>query len=571
MTRSPHLLAALAALLVVAACDDSGGSTAAGQDTTTSTSDTMGADTSTGSDTSTSASDTATPMDSAGPSDTTTAADTTAPVDTIAPAGCDPTGAPFGGTVTLPDIGDASLICSAAQLDAIRTAPTGVYALASDVDLTGTPWLPIEEFQGVLAGQDHHIIGLNLDCSPQGGATEPAPNCGFVRFLTNGGVLSDLRFTEVATSIVPSGGTVAAVVRGAQETDLGKAATPGAFVRNVHVAGHVSIDGSASGGVFRVTLDGALIEDVSFTGTLAHPFNPSDSAANIGGLAWRFGGDTSVRGASFSGRIEGPGSSKMAGLAAEAVTNAHIDGCAVDLTLHGRSEVAGLVHTVSHSTIIENCRVTGAISVTDTGGRTAGLVGTFNGGTLKRSYLAATVSSPMDSIDLPPLINWRVNDHTTVFGLRYDAELNVDSEEDGLGLTTAEMQDPDHAAWDEFGSPWVLAAGAYPTLDLEADVPSDLDQPPTFACGEAGLTCTVGAEGCVESIPDCAAPSFSCSADGAGATVAFCLAYYPNPCDCLLPQGQAGDGWSCAVNSDGDVEATVNTICEAVEVGAQKQ
>ena len=64
-------------------------------------------------------------------------------------------------------------IYNIADLSGIRNNPSGKYILMNDIDMTedtkkggdwdsGMGWTPIEEFSGVLDGNGHKIIGMNI-------------------------------------------------------------------------------------------------------------------------------------------------------------------------------------------------------------------------------------------------------------------------------------------------------------------------------------------------------------------------------------------------------------------------
>ena len=89
-------------------------------------------------------------------------------------------------------------IYNIADLSGIRNNPSGKYILMNDIDMTedtkkggdwdnGMGWTPIEEFSGVLDGNGHQIIGMNIYTDTDESAEETW-NVGLIGLLNNGSI-----------------------------------------------------------------------------------------------------------------------------------------------------------------------------------------------------------------------------------------------------------------------------------------------------------------------------------------------------------------------------------------------
>lgn len=89
-------------------------------------------------------------------------------------------------------------IYNIADLSGIRNNPSGKYILMNDIDMTedtkkggdwdsGMGWTPIEKFSGVLDGNGHQIIGMNIYTDTDESAKETW-NVGLIGFLNNGSI-----------------------------------------------------------------------------------------------------------------------------------------------------------------------------------------------------------------------------------------------------------------------------------------------------------------------------------------------------------------------------------------------
>lgn len=94
-------------------------------------------------------------------------------------------------------------IYNIADLDGIRNNPSGNYILMKDIDMTedtkkggdwdnGMGWTPIEEFSGVLDGNGHQIIGMNI--------YNGYGRIGFIRRLS-GGIIRNLGLRDVTIDV----------------------------------------------------------------------------------------------------------------------------------------------------------------------------------------------------------------------------------------------------------------------------------------------------------------------------------------------------------------------------------
>lgn len=378
---------------------------------------------------------------------------------------CDPLGTPFGGTTMVSGVPvPLDMLCSAAHLVNIRTEPTGNFIQLADIDISGSVWAPIHDFQGSLVSNGVFTIeGLTIDDSVE---DAPETMVAMFRHLSNGAILSGLRFTGASFS-GDRGGLIAGVVRKAPVEDFGKPLSQFVNISNVEVEGTVTVTGATTGGLFRILSEGAFVTDVSFKGTVnaATGLSPTSNLA-FGGLTWRALGGSQLTNVLFDGTINLPGHGVVGGLVAETTGGASaIDGCVFRGLIRGARNIGGLVanHTAG---LLSDCRVEGAFEITD--GLTGGMVGNNStGGEAMRVYVSAVFSS-IDVDAIHPNGAWVPSGP-----IIYDMEkLGFDSThaDDGFvfGLQSAEMVDPANSAWDNFASPrWSYSGGSLPKLDFE--------------------------------------------------------------------------------------------------------
>lgn len=378
---------------------------------------------------------------------------------------CDPLALPFGGTTTVSGFPfPMEMLCSATHLVNIRTKPAGNFLQVADIDISGSLWAPINDFQGSLVSDGvYTIAGLTIDDSVE---DAPETMVGMFRHLSNGAILSGLRFTG-ASFTGDRGGLIAAVVRKAPVEDLGKPLTQFVTISNIEVEGTVTVTGVTTGGLFRILSDGAFVTDVSFKGTVnaAASVGPTPNLA-FGGLTWRALGGSELSNVLFDGTINLPGHGGIGGLVAETTSGGTaINGCVFRGLIRASRNVGGLVanHTAG---LLSDCRVEGGFEITD--GLTGGMVGNNStGGEAMRIYVSAVFNS-IDVDAIHPNGAW-VPSGPIVYDLE---KVGFDSthENDGFvfGLQSAEMVDPTNSAWDNFASPrWTYSGGSLPKLDFE--------------------------------------------------------------------------------------------------------
>ena len=225
-------------------------------------------------------------------------------------------------------------VSTAEQLAGIQQEPEMHYVLVADIDLEGfgnprgledPVWLPINDFAGVLDGQDHTISNLISDQGTFGQGTG--------LFGT-----SDYPFT----------------------------------IRNLHLSDANVLGGGRIGVLFgRITHEDALVENVTATGLV------TSTGWRTGGLVGANEGTIVNAQAHVDVLMEGEGSiDGVGGLVGGNERGTIRDSLATgSVTSHGRSAVGGLVGYNYEYSHIENSRATGDVTHINGSGGAGGLAG----------------------------------------------------------------------------------------------------------------------------------------------------------------------------------------------------
>lgn len=392
--------------------------------------------------------------------------DTDGTNDTEPQPSCDPDATPFGGTTTIE--GETyDLLCSEVHLDNVRTDPIGNFYQVADITLT-SEWTPIPEFQGRLLGDGESVIyDLTID------SEDDSLDTGFIGWLTNGGSLENLFFDNASVAGYRMGFVVSSVVETARD-DLGKPATSGATLRNVHVNGTMEHRGGNSGGIARVLGAGAVVENVSVSGSvspgglLEFMADLGGANANFGCISWRAQGGAELRDVACHADLAfGLNYARVAGIVMEAKDvdgTATIDGAVFDGSITAES-VAGGLCAVCRATV-SNVRIGGTIESVDSG-QVTGV-----GYTLDGAYSYVVVDVALDANDDPVAITG----NASFTAIAYAADIGNGSSRDGnpevYGVSRGDMTDADFLLWDAFDDTvWTFADGETPRLAFEADLP----------------------------------------------------------------------------------------------------
>lgn len=202
-------------------------------------------------------------------------------------------------------------IYNIADLSGIRNNPSGKYILMNDIDMTedtkkggdwdsGMGWTPIEEFSGVLDGNGHKIIGMNIYTNTDSN-TERLLAVGLFAELNNGIVenlgLKDVRINVKAKYV----GSIVGYVNGDEDYDEEESGNKDiTLIKNCYSSGTIQNTGgeySRTGGLIgriEYATKVAQVENcinmvnVSEKGSYS---NTSEASGVVGGCWWWSDGD----------------------------------------------------------------------------------------------------------------------------------------------------------------------------------------------------------------------------------------------------------------------------------------
>ncbi|MDE1146317.1 MAG: filamentous hemagglutinin N-terminal domain-containing protein [Azospirillaceae bacterium] len=296
----------------------------------------------------------------------------------------------FGSPVTLSGSSAAltvngaayTLIHTVAQLEALEgsgATASGHYALAGDIDLTGTgSFTPIgyvstsnnaspTVFTGVFEGLGHTITGLTVN-------TASASNLGLISDIGTAGTVQNVEFINSAVTL-SSGYTNAGVIAGQNN---GTIYNTGAFG---------SVTGSTA-----TNIGGLVGYNTGLVSTSFANDSVSAGGTNIGGLAgyssgtvdnsYATGNVTAADGSSYIGGLVGYSSGT--------ISNSHAEGAVSAST--NAAYVGGLVGYTATTGAITVSHADGAVTTGDGSSRIGGLVG-GDSGAITTSYSTGDVTT----------------------------------------------------------------------------------------------------------------------------------------------------------------------------------
>jgi hypothetical protein len=302
---------------------------------------------------------------------------------------CDPVGAPFGGGSGAAD--DPFVVCTAAQLDAIRDHSQNSFRLAADIDLAGVEWTPIGLLSGNFHGGGHVIRNLRREVT---GAEEVFGGFAtqIVAEVFEEVTFENLRVTAPGRAIGLSAHTDIEILRDVHVTNGYVSSTDPAF----HPPSMSAV------GMFQA-FNGEAV-DVSFEGTVR---SASDTMSNghstVSRTALLFG-SFGGQGRNITGRglVDTATTSAIGGLFGE--LHGSVESCSFEGTIKAGGEfVGGIVGIIQNQGVLEGCTFRGDIE--GTAERVGGIAGSASGfandmhfleGTIRRSFATGNVAGRGD-------------------------------------------------------------------------------------------------------------------------------------------------------------------------------
>ncbi len=354
---------------------------------------------------------------------------------------------------------DPYIVCSAAQLDNVRTGKNLAYLLGADLDLATVPFVPLttgdEKFSGIFDGDGHTIDRLTIDTP----ASDDVGMFGRLQVLSD---VRDLHLTNVdVTGNTFVGGLAGRAEAGAHVQDV---TVTGSMLGNDYVGGLAgTVDGVAERVATNVVVvandyAGAITGAMGSLGTLARASALGEVSGRdyVGGAVghtrghlWRVSADAVAEGRNFVGGAVG-------GAEDYAIVECEARGSAT-----GTSYVGGLVGSV-RGIVVESRSTASASGTTYVGG----LVGFLDG---FAGHVFSTGASSGGGLV------GAVTPDAEVKGSFWDTQSSGQSSSaDGtaVGKTSTQMRTPaTYAGWQTY-TMWQLTDGELPVFrDSDAPCP----------------------------------------------------------------------------------------------------
>ncbi len=242
-----------------------------------------------------------------------------------------------GGTGTEED---PYLIASAGDIQQIKSDPAGNYKITADIDCGGVTFSQINQFTGVLDGDNHTISNLSIYSDDK---------AALFRYCINATV-KNIRFDN--TSMLLYGDYDAAVI--ASEASRSN-------FENIHING-VSVSGDNFGGLFGTI----AAKSYTYTNFMACEVTDADidlpSCSGAGGIVGDIRTSTAITGCAFSGNLTAKNT--LGGIVGTTTTGDEvISQCHVDANLKAENTVGGIAGFLDRS-IVKSNYVEGTIEAT---------------------------------------------------------------------------------------------------------------------------------------------------------------------------------------------------------------
>lgn len=293
-------------------------------------------------------------------------------------ARCDPMAAPFGGGDG--SVVDPFLICSATQLQRVRGIEVGVsstggsaqilceppadpkhYRLASDIDLSGSGWVPIPCFGAHFDGAGYTIHNLNVD-NPDGDFIG-----GFIEYAKDASI-QNVAFEDLTVRSSSGLGGVIYEARGSlvRRVRVGRGSVTAEY--DSAVIGPAVTERYASGGVVASLVSGSVAEQLEYEGVLVVDTGTSVEGASQGAI----GGVIGFLGSSRASGVDS--------VATVEVTNAH-------------TNIGGAVGGVAGTSSLEFVQSRASIEA-ESGQSVGGIVGLlFQTGSIRYASFDGTINA----------------------------------------------------------------------------------------------------------------------------------------------------------------------------------
>ncbi|MEL6183490.1 MAG: hypothetical protein AAFU79_02625, partial [Myxococcota bacterium] len=358
---------------------------------------------------------------------------------------CLTTGSPFGGGTGARN--RPFVVCSVAQLDAIRNSLDAHFVLTQDIDLQGATFSPIPgPFTGSFDGRGFALRNWSHN----------APNdANIAFFLEVSGQIENLSLLDVDLSASQN------IAGLALDTTAGTSAS----LTNVRVTGRLSAANGNLSGIVGALRSGAVLESASFEGTLT-----SSAGQFHGGVIRALLAGGSAQEVSARGLLDLRGTAQKAGGIASDV-NGELLRAASRMRIVSASgvRVAGIAAVLGTGALVRDVYASNRIELPTTTTLVGGLFGEeFQTGarTVDRALFFGNFVGPAMR---PSPVFGRYDNQAALSDVAFDFDLNpVTLNIMGVDdLSTAQMQDPNSF----FGfpqPPWIFSSGQYPRLDFEA-------------------------------------------------------------------------------------------------------
>lgn len=272
----------------------------------------------------------------------------------------------------------STIITSLNQLLSLNNNLSGVYILATDIDLSGVTWTPIGDsattsFTGILKGNGYTISGLTI--------TDSSASALGLFGYTNGATISSLNLTDV-NIVAGTGNLYVGSLAGYSGT--------GTSITGCSSSGTITAsgDGSTVGGL--VGYNAGSIENSSNTGIVTI----TGTGSQAGGLTGLNAVDGNITSSYNTASVTSDADSNfIGGLVGEndgSISSSNNSGAMKTTTAATNNKVGGLIG-INNSTITDSYN-TGTVTGSADNSNVGGLAGT-NNSTITNSYNSARVTA----------------------------------------------------------------------------------------------------------------------------------------------------------------------------------
>ncbi len=237
------------------------------------------------------------------------------------------------------------LVSTAGDLQQMSSSLKANYKIANDIDMSNCQWLPIDDFSGTLDGDNHTISHLDIDASTS--------HVGLFGRMGANATIKNIIFTDPTIQTNATSQYVGVL------------------------AGEVVQDSISNIHIFSANITGDDQVD-----------------AVTGGIVGEAALYSGIKGSSFQGTIQMPGSSNVGGIVGETTTSSEIKACAAHADITGADGVGGIAGSTGTACPVTNSHAQGSLVAKNTVG---GIAGSSERGLISNSVFSGNITASQAS------------------------------------------------------------------------------------------------------------------------------------------------------------------------------